>query len=96
MKIMLTWQLHQGRLMEALELFTNMKPDEEDVLMGSVQLIGRWHDPVRGRGAAIYEADSAEDVAAYALQWNDKMDLDISVVLDDKETRALGRRMANA
>jgi hypothetical protein len=96
MKIMLTWELHPGRLQEALEIFSNMKPDEEAVLMGSVTLIGRWHDPVRGRGAAIYEADSAEDIAAYALQWNDKMDLDISIVLDDAETRALGRRMANA
>lgn len=95
MKIMLTWQLHQGKLQDILETFTKMKPEEEAVLMGSVKLIGRWHDPVRGRGAAIYEADSAEDVAAYALQWNRHMDLDISVVLDDEETRALGERMAS-
>ena len=93
MKIMLTWELHPGRLQEALEIFTHMEPQEEDTLMGSLKLIGRWHDPVRGRGAAIYEAENAEDVAAYALQWNDKMDLDLSVVLDDEETRALGRRM---
>jgi hypothetical protein len=57
-----------------------------------VRLIGRWHDLVRGSGAAIYECDNAEAISRYSLNWNKYMDLDIAVVVDDAEARALGRQ----
>lgn len=92
MKFMITWQMHPGRLQDTLAKFAHMTPEEDQALMGDgVKFIGRWHDPTRGRGVMIFESDSAEAVAKYALNWNGVMDLDISPVLDDAETRALGK-----
>ncbi|HSH10126.1 MAG TPA: DUF3303 family protein [Oceanipulchritudo sp.] len=95
MKFLITWQIHEGKLHETLALFSQMTPKQEKALMGKeMKLLGRWHDLVRGTGAAIYQTDSAETISAFSLSWNQYMDLDISVVLDDAETRALGKAMA--
>lgn len=95
MKFLITWQMHEGKLHDTLALFTEMPPEQEEKMMGdSLKLIGRWHDLIRGTGVAIYEADSAEAINAYALGWNRFMDLDISVVVDDEETRKIGKAMA--
>ena len=92
MKFMINWQMHPGKLHEVLPKFANMPVEQEQALMGKdIKLIGRWHDLVRGRGVCIVESSSAEAVSKYALNWNRAMDLDISVVLDDAETRALGK-----
>jgi hypothetical protein len=95
MKFLVTWQMHDEKMHDTLALFTEMTPEQEAGLMGNdMTLIGRWHDVIRGTGAAVYEAASAEAISAYSLNWNRFMDLDISIVLDDDETRALGRGMA--
>lgn len=94
MKFLITWQLHQGMLHDMLSLFARITAEQEKTLMGSrVRLIGRWHDLIRGRGAAVFEAESAEALSAYSLNWNKYMDLDIAVVTDDEETRALGKQV---
>ena len=95
MKFLITWQMHEGKLHDTLALFTEMPPEQEEALMGdNLKLITRWHDVVRGTGVAVYEADTAEAISAYALNWNRSMDLDISVVVDDEETRKIGKAMA--
>ncbi len=95
MKFLVTWQMHDEKLHETLALFAEMSPEQEAAMMGSgVNLIGRWHDVIRGAGAAVFEAESAEAISAYAINWNRFMDLDISVVLDDDEARTVGRGMA--
>lgn len=92
MKFMVTWQLHPGKLHDTLAKFAQMTPAQDQALMGKqIKLIGRWHDVVRGRGVAVFESNSAEAVARYALNWNAAMDLESSVVLDDAETRALSK-----
>jgi hypothetical protein len=53
--------------------------------------IGRWHDLARGRGVVICESESAEAVASWVLNWNSLLDADVVPVLDDNETRALGK-----
>ena len=45
----------------------------------------------RGRGVVICESESAEAVANWALNWNSLLDADVVPVLDDNETRALGK-----
>ena len=45
-----------------------------------------------GRGVAIYETDSAEAISNWALNWNSILDLEFSPVLDDEETRELGKK----
>ena len=72
-----------------------MTVEQDKALMGNkLKLICRWHDLPRGRGAAVFESESAEAFSAYALNWNKYMDLDTAVVMDDEETRALGEQMA--
>jgi hypothetical protein len=92
MKIMISWTMHPGKLHETLAKFTQMGPEQDQALRGTkVTMIGRWHDIVRGRGVAILESDNAQALTKYALAWNSVMDLDVAVVLDDDEARALSR-----
>ena len=72
-----------------------MTPEQDQADRGrSIKLISRWHDLARGRGVAICESDSAEAVTNWALNWNTILDVDVGVVLDDAETRALGKKRA--
>jgi hypothetical protein len=88
MKFMVNWRVHEGKLHQIMPHFSQMTPEQDQADLGSwIKLIGRWHDLLRGRGVAICETDSAEAIAAWALNWNNVLDLDIAVVLDDKEGR---------
>ena len=81
MKIMVSWQLHPGKLAEVLGIFSAMSPKEDETAMGEdIKLIGRWHDLARGRGVAIFETDNADAFSSYALNWNGAMDMDVSIV----------------
>lgn len=94
MTFLITWRFHQGKLHDTLSLFSQMTQEQDDALMGDhVRLIGRWHDLIGGKGVAIFEADSADAIAAYALHWNQHMDLDIAVVTNDEQTRAIGTQL---
>ena len=94
MKFLVTWQIHEGKLHDTLAMFSKMTADQEQLLMGgSVKLLSRWHDLVRGAGAAVFEAESGEALSAYSLNWNRFMDLDVAVVVDDKGAREIGRQM---
>lgn len=96
MKFMITWQFHPGKLHDGLAAFSQMTPEQDAADRGDrIKQIGRWHDLGRGRGVLICESDSAEAVSAWALNWNSIMDCDIAIVLDDAETRALGKQRAS-
>jgi hypothetical protein len=93
MKFLITWKLHPGKLHETLDRFAKMSAADEEALMGDgLKLIGRWHNLQEGSGAAVYEATDPAALANYSLHWNQFMDLDVSPVLDDEETRALGAK----
>ena len=95
MKFMITWRFQPGKLHDGLAHFSQMTPEQDKEDRGSsINLIGRWHDLARGRGVLICESDSAEAVSNWALNWNGILDLDVALVLDDKETRALGKKRA--
>ena len=92
MKFMITWQFHQGKLHDGLSQFCKMTAEQDAEDRGSrIKQIGRWHDLARGRGVVICESDSAEAIANWALNWNSVLDVDVASVLDDDETRALGK-----
>jgi len=96
MKFLVTWQVHEGQLHDTLAMFSQMTAEQEESLMGgNVKLISRWHDLIRGTGAAVFEADTAEAISSYSLNWNRFMDLDISVVVDDAGAREIGNRMGS-
>ena len=95
MKFMINWQFHPGKLHEGLAAFSQMTPEQDAADLGKdITMIGRWHDLGRGRGVVICESSSADAIAAWALNWNGIMDCDIAIVLDDAETRALGKKRA--
>ena len=93
---MLTWRVHEHARQDALNAFSQMtESDELGDLGGDVRLIGRWHNLAEFTGVAIYETDDPIAAANWALNWNSILDAEVTPVLDDEETKAIGRaRMA--
>lgn len=92
MKFMVTWRVHDESRHEVLKAFSEMTADDDRADLGdSIRLIGRWHDVVGFTGVAICESDDAAAVSNWLLNWNGVLDAEVTPVLDDEETRALGR-----
>jgi hypothetical protein len=93
MKFLLTWRLHQEKRQQALKGFSAMTAADDAADMGDrIRLIGRWHDLAGGTGIAIFESDDAVAMANWALNWNTVLDAVVTPVLDDEETRAVGKK----
>ena len=91
MKFLVTWRIHDESRHDALKAFSEMSAEDDRADLGdSVKLIGRWHDMVAFTGLAVCESDDAGAVANWILNWNDVIDADVTPVLDDDETRAIG------
>ncbi|MDX1579465.1 MAG: DUF3303 family protein [Gemmatimonadota bacterium] len=93
MKFLVQWRVHDEKRHEALAGFSEMTPEDDAADLGDVTLIGRWHDLASFTGVAICEADEAEAVYRWLLNWNAMLDVDVTPVLDDDEARALGRSL---
>ena len=97
MKFMLTWKVHPEKRHNVLAAFSQMTAAEDAADMGGkIRLIGRWHNVAEFSGVAIYESDDPIAMANWALNWNSVLDAVVCPVLDDEETRALGRSRAAA
>jgi hypothetical protein len=92
MKFMVTWQVHEDRRHEALKAFSAISEKDASKELGGVKLIGRWHDLVGFTGVAIAETDDPKLLSAWLLKWNGLMDIQSVPVLDDKETKRVGRK----
>jgi hypothetical protein len=92
MKFMVQWRVFPELRHDVLKGFSMMSDDDlQNDLGDEIKLIGRWHDVSRFEGVAICECDNAQAMANWALNWNNAMELETSVVLDDDEVRALGK-----
>lgn len=92
MKMMLNWTIHPDKRGETINTFANMDLDEYKAqLPDSVELIGRWHDPITGRGWSVIDTEDPEAVAAVALKWNASVDFDLAIVHDDDVTHRLAK-----
>ncbi len=92
MKYLLCWRIHEDKRHEAFKAFSAMTAEDDRADMGeNVTLIGRWHDLVAFEGALICETDDPTAVPKWILNWNHIIDCDVTPVLDDEETRAIGR-----
>ena len=93
MKFMLRWRVHKDKRHDIFKVFSQMtaKDDQENIGSG-VKLIGRWHDLAGFTGVAIAESDNLQAVENWALNWNSAIDLELTPVLDDAETREIGKR----
>ncbi len=92
MKYLLCWRIHEDKRHEAFKAFSAMTAEDDRADMGeNVTLVGRWHDLVAFEGALICETDDPTAVPKWILNWNHIIDCDVTPVLDDEETRAIGR-----
>lgn len=92
---MLTWRVHPDKRQDTLAAFSQMTAEADAADMGGkIRLIGRWHNIAEFSGVAIYESDDPIAMANWALNWNSVLDAVVAPVLDDEETRALGRSRA--
>ena len=92
MKFMVSWRVHPDKRQAAFNAFSQMTAEDDKKDMGDkITLIGRWHDLSQFTGVAICESDDAQAVASWALNWNNALDVQTVVVLDDEEARAVGR-----
>ncbi|MBK8501993.1 MAG: DUF3303 family protein [Saprospiraceae bacterium] len=97
MKFMLTWRVHPEKRQSVLAAFSQMTAAQDAADMGGkIRLIGRWHNVAEFTGVAIYESDDPIAIANWALNWNSVLDAVVAPVLDDEETRALGKSRAAA
>jgi len=92
---MLTWRVHPDKRQTALDAFSQMTSDDDKKDLGNnIRLIGRWHDLSQFTGVAICESDDPQALANWALNWtsNGLLDIETTLVLDDEEARAVGRK----
>jgi hypothetical protein len=92
MKFMATWQVQEDKRHETLKAFSQMTAADDEADTGDkVKLIGRWHDVAGFTGVAIFETDDPKAIPAWLLNWNHSIDIEVTPVLDDEETRAVGK-----
>ncbi len=89
---MVTWKVHTDKRHEALKTFSAMNDNDDSRDLGGVRLIGRWHDIIGFTGVAIAETDDPKALSDWLLNWNGVIDVQSVPVLDDNETRELGRQ----
>ena len=93
MKFMVTWRVHPDKRQAVFSAFSQMTAEDDKKDMGDkIKLIGRWHDLSQFSGVAICESDDAQAVASWALNWNNVLDTQTVVVLDDQEARTVGKK----
>ena len=92
MKFMVTWKVHDDKRHDALKTFSAMSDEDDSRDLSGVRLLGRWHDIVGFTGVAIAETDDPKALSNWLLNWNGVIDVQSVPVLDDNETRELGRR----
>ena len=92
MKMMIAWELHPEKRSEIFSGFSKMDLADYQAQQGdSIEVLGRWHDIVNGRGVAICETDDSEALSSWLLKWNAGVDFEIAVVHDDDEAHAIIR-----
>ena len=91
MKYMIQWRIHDDKRHDGMKAFAAMNSAEDEPGLSGVNLIGRWHDVVGFTGVAIVETDDSKALGRWLLNWNSIIDIDATPVLDDQETRELGR-----
>ena len=93
MKFLVTWRVHEDERHSTLQAFSQMTSEDDKADMGdNIRLIGRWHDLVQFSGLAICETDDPSAVHRWILNWNSAIDAEVTPVLDDAETRAIGKQ----
>ncbi len=89
---MVSWKIHPDKRHEVFEAFANMDLADYQVAGGPhIEVLGRWHDLINGRGYGFYETTDKAALTAWVLQWNAAVDFQVDVVHDDEEAHAIVR-----
>ena len=89
MKFLVTWRVHDEQRHEALKGFSAMTPEDDSADLGSVRLIGRWHDLVGFTGVAIAEADDMAPMAALLCSPLSRFIVGQNIVIDGGQHHSL-------
>lgn len=93
MKYMANYSIQQDKWLPILKKWTSMSPQERANAGDGVRIIGRWHDMAGRTGVAIFESNDLAAVQRYIGQWNPHMEIDLTPVVDDEESAAIGQRV---
>jgi hypothetical protein len=74
-------------------MWSGLTPAERADTGAGVTLIGRWHNSAEYTGVAIFETSDASALFRYLGRWNPVMDLEVSPVVDDEESAAIGKQV---
>jgi hypothetical protein len=91
MKYMVQWRIHEDKRHDAMKVFAAMESANDERGLSDLKMVGRWHDVVGFTGVAIVETDDPKKLSLWLLSWNSICDIEAIPVLDDDETRAVGR-----
>ncbi len=91
MKYMIYWRIQEDKRHDALKGFSAMNSADDEPGLSALNFIGRWHDVVGFTGVAIVETDDPKALGRWLLNWNHICNIEATPVLDDNETRELGR-----
>ena len=94
MKFMVNWSIDQDHWITVYKRWSSMSPQEQaNNIPAGGKLLGRWHDMSGRTGVAIVESDDLAAVHRWIGQWNPYMDIDLTPVVDDEESAAIGRQI---
>lgn len=93
MKFMVTWQLHPETRLEVMHVWASIPAAKRSVLGKGVKFIGRWHDMAAGTGVLIAETTDLAALNRYIAQWAPYMDINMSPVMDDRESGAVAKKI---
>ncbi len=74
-----------------MKVFAAMGSSNDEPGFSDLDVTGRWHDVIGFTGVAIVETDDPKKLSMWLLNWNNICDIEAVPVLDDEETRELGR-----
>jgi hypothetical protein len=93
MKFLGKWKIEQDKWLPILNKCISMTPQERANAGDGVKIIGRWHDIAARTGVIVVESNDISAVARYIGQWNPYMEVELSPVVDDEESAAVGRQI---
>ena len=94
MKFRINWSIQQDKWLSVYKRWSSMSPEERanEFPVGG-KLLGRWHDMAGRTGVLIVESNDLAAVHRWLGQWNPYLDVDLTPVVDDEESAAIGRQI---
>jgi hypothetical protein len=90
MKLMITWSVHPEKREDVFAVFAKMDLADYQSQQGpTIEVLGRWHDVMNGRGFGLCETTDAKALSAWLMNWNAACDFEVFVVHDDAEAHEI-------